>query len=58
MEFALMILQETTKKCPVHKIWYLAPGIPVYEIKEVIFQLNYIIDRTKPRAGESRDIKQ
>jgi len=57
LEKALKILQETSEKFPVHKIWYLAPGIPVNKIEEVIFQLNYIIDRTKPRVAESRDIK-
>jgi len=57
LEKALKILQETSEKFPVHKIWYLAPGIPVNKIEEVIFQLKYIIDRTKPWADESREIK-
>jgi hypothetical protein len=54
---ALRILQDTSEKCAVHKLWYLAPGIPVYKIEEVIFQLNHIIDRTRPRIEESGDIK-
>ena len=57
LEKALKILQDTSEKCAVHKLWYLSPGIPLDKIEEVIFQLNYIIDRTKLWAGESGGIK-
>jgi len=57
LEKALKTLQETSEKCAVHKIWYLAPGIPVHKIAEIIFQLDYIIDRTKPWVDESGDVK-
>ena len=57
LEEALRILQDIPEKCTVHRLWYLAPGIPVDKIEEVIFQLNYIFDRTKPRMKEPGDNK-
>lgn len=55
LEEAVSILENVGENCEDHKIWYLAPGIPVEKIEEVICQLRYIIKGTTSVVPEIRN---
>lgn len=57
LQVAKEILEGMGKECGVDKIWYLAPGLPVEKIEEVIFQLSYIIKRIASVVPEATNRK-